>query len=771
MEKSEFRSEAVRATYFASLFNKPATLLTGASLQSVAISLAYLDTRAPAYIVLLLAVALTSIARYHVARTFHAISPDINLQEIAKRWERRHAVGLIASCLLVGLFGFFGVFGAPSQLAMISSTIVVMGSGTSVLGKYYGSKWQTNAALLALTAPFTAGLLMNGELLGILMALLALPFTLMISSLSASLRTTLFESARGRALLSDIADRFNTALNNMSHGLIMIDESSRIEVANRQLYRLLDLPPDIKVEGRLLDVVFTLARRQGRFATREHANQAAQKTAALIEQDEGGAAVLELTDQRALQITAKKRSKGGAVLLFEDITDRLAAQTRIERMARYDELTGLINRAFFKEQVDASLAANDGGLNTKAALFVIDVDEFKSINDTYGHMAGDELLKKLAGSLAQIARKSIVVSRFGGDEFAVFAADLSGPHDAEQVAKRIAKALNRKFELSVCRYSASVSIGYALSEPDADDFQKLMIRADLALYARKNDKSVPYRAYEAELDRRQRERLQLKSDLGAAIRDGSLHLVYQPVIDVKRHRMTSCEALVRWNHPTLGAVSPAVFVPLAEEMGIVGDLTGFVVREACRACAAWPENMSVSVNLSAIDFERPALANDIRSALAASGLAPSRLEVEITETAAIKSRGRVQAVLADLRRDGVKVALDDFGVGYSGLSHLHSLPLDRVKIDRSFILAINDDARSLKLLSSVLEMARVLDLEVTVEGVEDLETLERVIAAGPVNKVQGFVFGRHFSCDQVAELSERIYPVAAAAPLPSVRSA
>jgi predicted signal transduction protein with EAL and GGDEF domain len=289
------------------------------------------------------------------------------------------------------------------------------------------------------------------------------------------------------------------------------------------------------------------------------------------------------------------------------------------------------------------------------------------------------------------------------------------------------------------------------------DFQALMIRSDLALYARKADKRVPYRAYEEEMDRQQRERLQLKSDLGAAIRDGALHLVYQPVVDMNKQRMTSCEALVRWNHPSLGFVSPGVFVPLAEEMGIVSDMTQFVIAEACRACASWPDSIGVSVNLSAIDFERPHLAAEIKAALKLAGLHPSRLEVEITETAAIKGQERVTSTLETLRSFGVRAALDDFGVGYSGLSHLHSLPLDRVKIDRSFIMAVNNNERSLKLLSSVIGMAEALDLKVTVEGIEDIDTLERVMECGPVEKVQGFIFGRHLTAEQIGELSSHIY--------------
>ncbi|NJR13279.1 MAG: diguanylate cyclase [Phyllobacteriaceae bacterium] len=367
-----------------------------------------------------------------------------------------------------------------------------------------------------------------------MMALLSLPFMFMMSSLANGLRDTLFESARGRVLVAEIADRFNAALSNMPHGLLMIDEANRIEVANRQLFKLFNLPLEAKLEGRLTDVVFTLARRRGLFATRDSADVAARKTGMLVQRDGGGSIVIELTSDRSLQLTAKRREKGGAVIVVEDITQRMLAEKRISHMARFDELTGLQNRAYFKDNIDQILkeAARPGaGLS---ALFAIDVDEFKSINDTYGHLAGDQLLKLLGASLSKLARKSVLVSRFGGDEFAVFSSGLTDTAAAEALAHRIAQALNRQYSLSDCRYRASVSIGYAVTAPEAQDFQSLMIRADLALYARKNDKRVPYRAYEEELDRQQRERLQLKSDLGAAIRNEALHLVYQPVIDMEK---------------------------------------------------------------------------------------------------------------------------------------------------------------------------------------------------------------------------------------------
>ena len=749
--------DTVRATYIASLYENPKSLLIGACLQSAVCLLVLAETKSPVFIALMAAIIACAVWRYTVASAFILHKPDLLDVANARKWEDHQLIGVCSAATLVGAFGFAGLFINPTDVSILASSIAVMSTGSSVLGKYYGSKKLVTIALICTLAPVIAGLLFSGNFTHKLLAILALPFVFMLSALADQLRRTLFDSARGRAKFVEIADKFNAALNNMPHGLVMIDEASRVEVVNRQFFKIMGLENGTKIEGHSIDIIFTIARRRNLFASRQEAHIASRKIGLLVSRENGGVASLALSDGRSLQIVAKKRAKGGAVLIVEDVTARVEAETKIARMARYDELTKLQNRAFFKENVERVLKSEKATRKGICALYAIDVDEFKSINDTYGHATGDSLLQMLAVNLGALGKRNLFICRHGGDEFSVFAYNLADTAAAEALAGRIAETLNVRYDLPGCLYSAVASIGYATTNPEAMDFQALMIRSDLALYARKADKRAPFRAYEDEMDRQQRERLQLKSDLGAAIRDRALHLVFQPVVDMNKLRMTSCEALVRWNHPKLGFVSPGVFVPLAEEMGIISDLTQFVVAEACRACATWPEGISVSVNLSAIDFERPHLAAEIKSALKQAGLHPSRLEVEITETAAIKGQERVANTLQLLRAHGVRAALDDFGVGYSGLSHLHSLPLDRVKIDRSFIMAVNSNERSLKLLSSVIGMAAALDLKVTVEGIEDIETLERVMECGPVEKVQGFVFGRHLTSEQVLELSNFVF--------------
>jgi diguanylate cyclase (GGDEF)-like protein/PAS domain S-box-containing protein len=743
----------IKASFTASLFDNPGSLLVGGVIQGLAFILAYAETGSTVFLALLFMAQAIMLWRYSLTMRFHREKPDLSDPEIEAAWDRQQLVGIATSALTVGLFGYFGIHSADSQFTQLAASVIVMATASTVLGKYYGSKRHTIAALLCLAGPYIVALLLRLDPSHTLLAILSIPFVAMISKLADRLRSTLFESTKGRIMLSEIADRFNAALNNMPHGLIMIDEAARIEVVNRQFFKVFGFNDGTHLDGRSLNVVFTLARREGLFESRSQAEAAGRKVRALVEQERGGRLTLELTADRHVQVTTKRRSKGGAVLVIEDISARVIAERKIERMARYDEMTQLFNRAWFKENVERVLADPVESQKGHCALFAIDVDDFKSINDTYGHATGDELLIALAANLNKLGKRNVMICRHGGDEYSVFAWRLKDAAAAAALAGRIVALGNATYDLSNCRYNAALSLGYATSRTGEVDFQTLMIRADLALYARKADKSLPHRAYEEELDRQQRERMQLKSDLGTAIRDGALTLVYQPQIDMKRGRLASCEALIRWSHPVLGPISPSVFVPIAEQMGIVSDMTRFVIAESARACASWSGGIGVSVNLSAIDFEQDGLAEYILDSLKAAGLDPSRFEVEITESAAIKGEARVKRVLNSLRQCGVRVALDDFGVGYSGLSHLNALPLDSLKIDRSFILEVNDSARSLKLLSSVISLAGALDLKVTVEGIEDQITLERVMSAGPIEKVQGFVFGAHFTANQVSALS------------------
>ena len=749
---------AVKAAYVASLFDNPKSLIVGAAIQIAAVAMSYGETHHPAYLALCALIGICALWRFRGTMSFASSRPDLTDPKQAKAWEDYQLVAVCISCLLVGTYGFLGNYLAPDEFTELASAIVTMGTTVSIIAKYYGSIRLTRYAILSTAAPFLLGLLLTGDPMHVTLAILFLPFMVMTMTLAGTLRDTLFTSARGRVLIAEIADRFDTALNNMPQGLLMIGSDKRIEVANKGIGKILKLNGRAALEGRSLDMLFAVARRQGLFKSRAAAQKAANETMLVIDGTRKGDLRIALADGRHLQVTGQERAHGGAVLVIEDVTERVATEAKIGRMARFDHLTGLPNRGHFAELAKAAIKRS-ASAGTPVALYVMDVDAFKSINDSYGHQVGDLLLQKIGKKLDKLHGGNVIVSRLGGDEFTVLLTRVAQASDADAYAQHLIAQLASVYDLDGVRHQASISIGYVYSEAGGEDLQDLMVRADIALYVRKYDRSQPYVAYHSDMEIKQRERMKLKADLGAAIRDGGLRVVYQPVIDVQAQRLIACEALVRWTHPVLGPISPAIFVPLAEDMGIVSDITAYVLNEACVACAAWPDPVSISVNLSAIDFDNDQLVDRVRTALQRSSLPAYRLELEITETAAVKSPDKVSEILGQLRVLGCKIALDDFGVGYSGLSHLHSLPLDRVKVDRSFTLSIQGDDRKFRLLSAILSLANALDLSTTVEGIEDYQTLERVISAGPVRRIQGFVFGGHLSAQQILDLADRHYPM------------
>ena len=748
----------LRAAHIQSSYDRPESLITGTFLQIVAVGLAYWDTGASVYLILMGLIGVWGGVRLNISSRFETIQPDLTQKKLADHWERLQLFTLLISTVFLGIFGFFGLYGAPSQFSELVSAIMIFGAGTSVVAKYYGSQSFITFAILALMGPFAISMLMTGDIKHVLLASLLVPFIFMSNGLATSLRKTLFSSARGRLQITQIADRFDTALNNMPQGLLMIDSDGRIEVANRGMAVMFGFQRNARLEGRLLPTLFDLAMRQGLIKSGKDAERTTKAILELTKQANTVPIQLNLDDGRALQISGRPRPKGGAVMVIENVTERVEAERKISQMARYDHLTQLPNRAYFHDQATALLEKNSGS-KTMHALYVLDVDAFKSINDGYGHYAGDQLLKQVSKKLSNLQSRRILVSRLGGDEFTLLVTKLETDAEANDFAKMLNTLLCDEYDLETVKHHAVISIGYTCRPAEDNDFQTLMIQADLALYERKLDRTKPYIQYSEDMMRAQTERMQLRTDLGMAIRKGDLHVVYQPVISVDSNKLISAEALVRWIHPQLGFISPGTFVPLAEQMCLVSELTHFVLKTACAECAKWPSDISISVNLSAMDFDNDAIVGRVKAVLDETGLDAARLELEITETAAIKNPESVSALLHQLRALGCKIALDDFGVGYSGLSHLHALPLDRMKVDRSFTLSLRGDERKFKLLCGILALAQTLELETTVEGIEDYETLEQVLSAGTVGHIQGFVFGAHFNGQQLKELGGRHYPM------------
>jgi diguanylate cyclase (GGDEF)-like protein len=424
-------------------------------------------------------------------------------------------------------------------------------------------------------------------------------------------------------------------------------------------------------------------------------------------------------------------------------------EQRITQLAFNDVLTGLPNRTMFQQQLEHFFRASEGN-GSLFALHCLDLDQFKVINDTLGHPAGDSLLVEAGRRVLEAARGQFV-ARLGGDEFVVLQAVGEDRNAIDRLARDILDAMTQPLVIDGNELVPSTSIGIAIAPQDGGDGQTLLRNADLALYRAKEAGRGTYAFFEESLNERAQQRRQLETDLRLAIDRGEFELYYQPLFDLEHNRICSFEALIRWNHPTRGQISPVDFIPVAEDTGLIVPIGAWVVREACALAAHWPEHIRVAVNVSPVQFHRGSLNETILRALADSGLAPSRLEVEITESIFLEGSDATLRLLHSLRSLGVRVALDDFGTGYSSLSYLQSFPFDKLKIDRSFIQNLLTREGASAIVRAITELAHALNIETTAEGVEETAQLLELRAHG-CSSVQGFLFAEPMTATDVDQL-------------------
>jgi diguanylate cyclase (GGDEF)-like protein/PAS domain S-box-containing protein len=423
--------------------------------------------------------------------------------------------------------------------------------------------------------------------------------------------------------------------------------------------------------------------------------------------------------------------------VVDDVTERRRADEKIAHLAHYDALTDLPNRVLFRERIERELRGANRG--RQFALLYIDVYEFKGINDSLGHHVGDELLKAVAARIKGCVRDTDGVARLGGDEFAVIQTDVRDANEVVQFVTRIQEAIRQPYQCLGHHLSTDASIGIALAPQDGTDLDQLIKNADLAMYGAKADGRRTYRFFEPAMDARAKARLTLERDLRQALVDGGFEIHYQPLVDLNSDEVTGCEALLRWRHPQRGMISPADFVPVAEDTGLIVELGEWVLRTACAEAATWPDHVRLAVNVSPVQLKCPTLALKIASALAASGLPARRLELEITEAVLIRDDETALAILHQLRAIGIRIALDDFGTGYSSLSYLKRFPFDKIKIDRCFVSDIVEPDGSSVIVQAVVNIAAARNMTTTAEGVETSEQKEMLRKLG-CTEMQGYLF-------------------------------
>ncbi|CAN7763200.1 EAL domain-containing protein [Bradyrhizobium sp. LjRoot220] len=555
------------------------------------------------------------------------------------------------------------------------------------------------------------------------------------------LLATAFHWRRQKALdgaqreLRDSVSKFEDALRNLSQGLSMFDGHDRLIAFNRQWLDAYGLSPDNVRVGMNFREVFAnqeavrdldayLVDLKDRLAKSEHTSKTVQ-----------------FPDGRVIYISYGRRESGGWVATHEDITERKASEDRIERLAHYDSLTCLANRNLFKGSLDEAL---DKYLlhQTPFAVLLLDLDKFKSVNDALGHHCGDALLKQVAGRIKAQVRDVDTAARIGGDEFALIV--VPGPSalqdDAAILAARLVQAIAEPYEIDGHPVVIGCSIGVAVVPEHGTRIDEILRNADLALYKSKNAGRNCFHLYSPELKAEADQRDILEIELREAIWREEIEVFYQPIFELSTGRATSVEALARWRHKTRGLIPPAEFIPVAEQGGLIGELGNLVLAKACRHAVMLPDDIKVAVNLSALQFAGGTLVDSVMVALADSGLAETRLELEITESVFLADSQENLKTLERLKRLGVSIALDDFGVGFSSLSYLTAFPFNKVKIDKSFIDRIGR-SETVAVLGSIVQLAKTLNLSVVAEGVETYDQVEKIRSLG-IDLCQGFLFSK-----------------------------
>jgi len=526
-----------------------------------------------------------------------------------------------------------------------------------------------------------------------------------------------------------------TVLNNMSQGVLMFDSETRLIFSNQRYLELYGLSAEFVKPGCHLRDLLKHRAELGSFSG--DVDEYVARLRDGIAEGKTFNQVVNLPDGRAVSVVNKPIVGGGWLATHEDVTERQRSEDRIAHMARHDALTDLPNRMLLLEQLNHEIKRVKRG--ECLAVLCLDLDQFKSVNDALGHHIGDELLKLVGERLRGCTRELDVVARMGGDEFAIIMTQMEQAADAATLSKRIRDSVIKPYQIEGHQIVTDISIGISVAPMDAVESDELLRNADMALYDAKADGRGTFRFFEPEMNTRMRARRELEMDLRKALATEQFELHYQPLVVLETNDVNAFEALLRWNHPTRGMISPADFIPIAEETGLIVPLGEWVLKTACNEAVDWPGHIKVAVNLSPAQLNSRNLVSMVTAALNESGMSPQKLQLEITETVLLQNTFTTLATLHELRKMGVQIALDDFGTGYSSLSYLRSFPFDKIKIDRSFIQDLSNGAEPLAIVNAVAGLAKCLNMTSTAEGVETQQQMEVLQSIG-CTEMQGYLF-------------------------------
>jgi diguanylate cyclase (GGDEF)-like protein len=739
-------SPTIYAALVDSLFQNPAPMFAGAICAGAGALLTAVKTGNPLLWPCAVLIVVIGFMRAIQVNRYEKRKAVLNAAGVIQ-WEWRYMIGASLYAAALGVWCVLVLVGSDDPVAHMLCTSVTVAYIAAGSGRTYGRPWISQLQVLLACGPMSLALMIHGDVYYVGFALLNVLFFLGLKRITTSLYEVYVRALVATERVASIAGQFDTALNNMPHGLCMFGADGRLAVMNHRFSRMMELRDDLVHGGASARgivsaciVAETISAKSGKSIVAEIENSVAGE---IITTDPQSA------ERRELSWTFQPMAGGGTVVLVEDITERRKAEARINHLARYDELTALPNRLNFRDEIERLLTVPHDAALLSALLFV-DLDQFKQVNDTLGHPCGDRLLSMVADRLREMLRPEDFVARFGGDEFVVFQQNISSAEEAAALARRIVDRLSERYEIDRHMVEIGASIGIATTSPGVKA-DHLLKNADMALYRAKSSGRGTYCFFRQEMAQTVEARRLLELDLRHAIAHEEFELHYQPLVNLKSGRISTCVALLRWNHPDRGHVSPLEIIPVAEDMGLIIDLGRWILRKACMECMKWPDAVSVAVNFSSQQFHQRDVLSEVRYALEVSGLPAHRLEIEITESSLLRNTQWTHDALTQLRAAGVRISLDDFGTGYSSLSYLHNFPLQKVKIDRSFLEGIDSD-RPLMLLRGVARLSADLGMSVVVEGIETNEQLELISANDTVTEAQGYLFSRPVPAPLIRQL-------------------
>lgn len=734
-----------------SLFSSPGSLISGAVAAFATGAICLYATSHVVFVDWLLMSVLLNIYRLSYLRFFRDASDSITTISQLKYYERHFVIGATLQSLSLGVCAALAILLTDNAAAQIASVASAIAFCAGFVARNAARPRFVTAQLLLTTAPMILAFFISDApafaLIGVFSVLFVTSNVVQTRSVHSNLMALSRATQSEKVLTQAVKDKNRTlgiALANMSQGLAMFDDDGRLTLANDRFMALLASDGDLNVRTLPAGQLASLLVARG-VLSREAARMLHNGWKTMQGENRSVRFDLKSIHDAVLDVILSPVDDGGFLMTVEDVTLARRAQAKIEHLARFDELTGLLNRHEANARLTRRCVTQEPFL-----VAYLDIARFKEINDRFGHELGDQVLQAVGKRLSGFVKDDGFVGRLGGDEF-ILVLDSRDHAHAAKLLLRVAASLEKPFHIAGRSLKAPARIGFSMFPEHGTDALVLQRSADLALYRSKVSKSVGPMLYETEMGQTAARLRDMEEDLRKALVHGGLELYYQPIIELGSKRIVSFEALMRWKHPVRGFVPPSEFIPVAESTNLIIELGEWAIQEAARSIAAWPSHISVAVNVSPIQFAQgDRLIEVVQSALSSAGISPQQLTLEVTESVLIDDTGTVRDTMIKLNALGIKCALDDFGTGYSSLGYLASFPFYCVKIDRCFVKDVEDSRGSRATVEAVCHLAQTLGILTVAEGIEE-EGQGVVLTSIGVDRAQGYFYGRPAPWAEVSE--------------------